>query len=300
MHLLVHVGNRAVLPDEKRGVVVRLRPMIHLIAAKQQLDAGLAHERANPLAADRVVQKRKRRGRLGPDDELRAFGGGLARQRQIRVENRPGMRVIPLLLLRNVSLNQRDTNGAPLVDERIVLEAMIAPDRNADQGCRSDPNGHDRPARSRDHDVRERRADERDQCGHAEDADDARELRDRQHRGLAVPEQQPRKAAPEIRAAQLCRHPDGRREQNRAPSVLGAEPSEAQRKQRGKQRQIRDEQRGDHDADRRSSIRRTAKRPCRSSTRFHRNTRGRRRTPAGTRVCAGTPAGGDGARTAGR
>ena len=45
VHLLIHAGDRSVLPNEERGVVVRLRLVIDLIAAEQQLDARLAHER---------------------------------------------------------------------------------------------------------------------------------------------------------------------------------------------------------------------------------------------------------------
>ena len=144
MHLLIHAGDRAVLAHEKRRVVVRLRLVIHLIAAEQQLDARLAHERANPLAADRVVQERKRRGRFGPDDELRPLAGGLARHGQIRVQDGFGVRVIPLLILGNVSLNQRDAHRTSLLDQHVVLEPSVAPDDDpANKRGGSDADGDD-------------------------------------------------------------------------------------------------------------------------------------------------------------
>ena len=140
MHLLIHAGDGAVLPDEERGVVVRLRLVVHLIAAEQQLDARLAHQRANPLAAGLVVQERKRRGRLGPDDQLRPFGGRLARHRQIGVQDVVGLPLIPLLILRNISLNERDANLAALLDQHVVLEASTAPHRHPNEHCGRDAN----------------------------------------------------------------------------------------------------------------------------------------------------------------
>ncbi len=119
----------------------------------------------------------------------------------------PGVGVIPLLLLRNVPLNQRDLNRSSLVEQAVVLQASSAPHGHTDQHHSGHAHGDGRRERSRDDDIRECRAHQCDQRGHPEYADDARKLRDGQHRSLAVPEQQPRKAAPEVGAPELASSP---------------------------------------------------------------------------------------------
>ena len=59
---------------------------------------------------------------------------------------------------------------------------------------------------------RQRRADRGNEERHAEHADDGRELRDRQHRRLAVAEERPWKATPHVHPSELCRDPEGRHE----------------------------------------------------------------------------------------
>ena len=149
VHLLIDAGDRPVLPNEKRGVVVRLRLVIHLIAAEQQLDTRLAHDGANPLAAGLVVQERKRRGRLGPDDELRPLCGGLARQRQIGVQDVVGLRAHPTSdpaeYFPESARPEPDGLARPAV---AVFEASIAPYRHADEHGGGDANGDDRSART--------------------------------------------------------------------------------------------------------------------------------------------------------
>ena len=221
MHLLIHAGDGAVLPDEERGVVVRLRLVIDLIAAEQQLDAGLAHERANPLAADLVVQERKRRGRLGPDDQLRAFGGGLARQRQIRVQDVVGLRVIPLLLLRNVSLNQRDANlAAPARRARRVSRRCCPTIVTPTSAAAVTPTVTIDP---REREMTKYASAVLTSATSADMPNTPTTLANCAIGSTVVwlyPSSSHGKAAPEIRAAELGRHPDRRREQNRAAAVL--------------------------------------------------------------------------------
>ena len=148
-----------------------------------------------------------------------------------------------------------------------------------------------RPARAGDDEIRERRADR---------ARPARTCRTRRRRWRTA-QSAARSSGCNPGAA------TGSRSRNRcAPSSVVTQTAGASRIARrpyfapshprhnvnnaGNSDEIRDEQRRHHHADRRSSIRRTARRRCRSSTPCRRNIPGRRRTPAGTRGRAETPA----------
>ena len=64
-------------------------------------------------------------------------------------------------------------------------------------------------------------------------ADDARRLRDRQQRHLAVAEQRPRESVPRVLPPQLRRHPDdGSEQQRRRPQVRRAAAPRSARRQR--------------------------------------------------------------------
>ncbi len=48
------------------------------------------------------------------------------------------MRGIPLLILRDIALDERDAHRPALIDEHVVLETVIAPDGDAHQHRRDD------------------------------------------------------------------------------------------------------------------------------------------------------------------
>ena len=124
-----------------------------------------------------------------------------------------------LLVLLDVALDQADADGVAAVRPRGHRGAMAAPGRNdQDHGQRSGRRhevtvANDRQERSMApvHDrQRERGADRRDQHRHAVDAEEARELGDRQDRRLAVPEQHPGKPGEDVRAPELGGDPHRR------------------------------------------------------------------------------------------
>src|SRR5204862_271279 len=94
----------------------------------------------DPFAAGLVVEERKRRRRLGPDDELRTASSGLARHREVRIQDAARVRRIPFLILRNISLNERDADLPALTRKPVALDAMVSPRRESDQrrGGRAD------------------------------------------------------------------------------------------------------------------------------------------------------------------
>ena len=114
-------------------------------------------------------------------------------------------------------------SGAPASTSALVSSADC-PTPHATSTAAVTPTVSDRPARARDDDVAQRGADERDERRQTVDAEDARQLRDRQHRDLAVAEQHPRKSAPEVAARRARSPPRPRARARRAP----AEPAPSQ------------------------------------------------------------------------
>jgi hypothetical protein len=224
--------------------------MVDLIAAQKKLDTSLADKRLYSLRFHPIVQKRKRSGRLRPDDQLRSLRRRLACHLQIGIENVRGMGGVPLLVLRDVPLNQSGPDRLPLLTDSTVLQSLPTPDDDARHECRRHRQRRQRFGGAGDDALGNRRAHERDDRRQAEHADEARHLGDRKDGRLAVAQEQPRKPAPEICAAKLGSHPHSRCEQNGPAPELRRKPRQAQREQGRKEGEVRNEQGRHHDAHR--------------------------------------------------
>ena len=136
------------------------------------------------------------------------------------------------------------SRDAPAAPHRAARRRRPAPRRHSA--------GPSRVARSINDDERRRRRRQREQEREAVDAGHARELSDRQHGHLAVAEQRPGKAVPDVLPAKLGCHPDRRRAQDRGTHTeRPPKPSDGHGERGGKERQIRDEQRRDEERNRR-------------------------------------------------
>ena len=174
---------------------------------------------------DQVVLEVEGRRRLGPHDERRAGGERLPRHRDVLLGDRVAQRRIPLVVLRDVALEHRDADR-----RRRSRAGANPPDARSPRGrtprrAPPRPRGYAIAARRRAAaPARPRRAHEREQRRQSVDADDAGDLRDRQHRDLAVAEQRPGKAVPDVLPSQLGRHP-GRRGQRERGAAAHAAPA---------------------------------------------------------------------------
>jgi len=133
MHLAIHASCRAVGANEERGVERSawnpgraLHLPLDLIAAEKYWHAGRARERSNLAGADQILFKPEGRGRLGPDDELRAPVHGLFRHGQVALQDRSAARRAPLLPLIDVALHQPDAERTALACEFAALDARVA------------------------------------------------------------------------------------------------------------------------------------------------------------------------------
>jgi hypothetical protein len=113
-------------------------------------------------------------------------------------------------------------------------------------GCRGDR--HCAAAARGEHGVRNRRIDECHERRDTVDADDARHLRDRQHRDLTVAEQHPREAAEHHAPEELRRDPRRRRQEHGHEAASRDQPARKQRKQRREEPLV---EREEHDTQRR-------------------------------------------------
>ena len=199
VHLAVDAGRAAVGTQDERRVVVRRRlAALDLIASEQEIDPGLAHDGADPIGVDTVFLEVERRRRLRPHDKPRPSTGGLPGHRQVALEDGVGSRRIPFLILRDVALHEGNAGRPTLPCQRIVAHADVSP---PGYGRDEHANGHGRQRRlpgADRHNIGQSGVAESHERGHPIHSEQARELRNRQGSRLAVPQQDPRKPAPEM------------------------------------------------------------------------------------------------------
>ena len=201
----------------------------------------LARQPPDRLAAHDVLLEIERRRRLGPDDERRAARERLRASSRCSVDDRVAQRRIPLVLLRRCCPARTATRT------RLARASASDPSRDA-RSVPSTPtprraaatHRRDAPSAARPRSTitqRDRGRRQREQRREAVDARHARELRDRQHRHLAVAEQRPREAVPDVLPPELGRDPDAARRSSARPCAeRSSQPRHDQRERRGKER----------------------------------------------------------------
>ncbi len=158
---------------------------------------------------------------------------------------------VPFLVLRDVALQHGNPHRRPAVEERGRSKPHLAPNRN--DGDDADRRHGDAPSHraSIDQHKSQRCRNHREQSREAVHADKRRQLRNRQRRHLAVAEERPRKAVPDILAAKFRGHPDGRRQQERTESEPAMQKVQDERESRWKEREVGDQHAGSEDRTRR-------------------------------------------------
>jgi hypothetical protein len=261
VHLAIDARGSAVGRHEEGGIVVPVTPVrgalprhkghrLDLIAPDQEGGARLARQAPDRRHAGLIVLEVERQGGFGPQDERRPLGQCRAAQADVPVHDHVTQRRVPFLFLREVPLHDADAHRRPLLCERAVPEARPPPHAQRDDGDGRCGRGYE-PAPRRDEGIHGGRARPGQQHREAVHAHEAGPLRDRQHGHLAVAEQRPGEAAPDVGASQFAGRPHGGRQQQRARAHRPAATSDRPRGEPGEQREIRHEQERHDDGQRR-------------------------------------------------
>ena len=148
------------------------------------------------------------------------------------LEDRCGPPRVPLDALIDVPLHEADADRIAGARPLAPGHAPAAPEGHCGDSNERDGDRHPpERRRPRDDQIRERGAHRCDEQRQTVDAEQARELRDRQHTRLAVSEQHPREAGKQIRAAELHCHPRERSREDRELPVPDHDPANERREQ---------------------------------------------------------------------
>ena len=230
--------------QERRVVVFGPAATIDLVAPEQNRDVRPSCERTHFLGLGAVLFEEKRCGRLGPQNHVDPLIDCLGRQMQVvlkYVRRPPG---VPLLRLVYVPLDETDANRCPRPGQVASDQPKVPPDREPDddqEGHRERHRPFPQAAVAPDRQNGQSRSHARDERRDTVHPGEAGHLDHRQHGHLAVTQQHPREPGQHVRASELSRDPDERRNQQR-PIVAGApQPRGGQRKRGGENREVRDE-----------------------------------------------------------
>jgi hypothetical protein len=225
----------------------RLR-LFELVAAEQERPAEAAHQAAHDRALG-VLLEIKRRGRLGPHDELRAVGGRLLGELQIPIDDHAGAGRVPLVGLGDIALDQPDLDRRA-AGELVARQPHAAPDRDQCNRTQCGPRGHDpnvslRGRRRRQRYDRKADIHERDKHREPVHAESAGELRDRQQCDHRVAERDPWEAAQDDAAEVFRRDPHHGHETETADAEMPDEDRANRARDGNVGRHIERQQRGD-------------------------------------------------------
>ena len=204
-------------PDPAATIAV-----LAVVVAEEQVHSQLAGELLE-LGGDggvAIVQPRQRRFR--PDHEARTAARGLAGERQVMAEVRPGFLRVPLVLLQDRRLDEADSQPAGLRDRPAQPPHAVGHHR-AHQQRGSQERPQPWPAARLDDRIRDRRRRRRHHERHRVHRAEAGNLDHRELRVLAIAEEAPREVEQRVAAQDLHRHP-GHRGQQQGAGPPGARP----------------------------------------------------------------------------
>ncbi len=260
VHLAVDGADLPIGPDEEGCVVDPLRGtrplllsthLLDLVAADEQRRVPLSRQPLDGRPPDEIALEEERCRGLGPDDERGAAGQRLAGHRQVLRGDLSCAGGVPLDLLRDVRLQHRHPDRLPCLQQGRVAQPPLAPDGADGHKNHSSRTKRQAVPSSSGGEIRCGSPRPREQRGQSVDPGQARQLGNRQPRDLAVAEERPRKAVPDVLASELRGNPCRRRQQRGGGSEGPRKPAHHEGKHAGEKREVGNEQQGDDEGQRR-------------------------------------------------